>query len=93
MPLLIVYVNSRSSDEPAEVVQSPAGTLEKTIASARARVDLLAGFPEGKGFAGFLVENSGGQILHRYYRQVGRGRDPWGDAGAASVYEHATSED
>lgn len=72
---LIIYVNSRDSDEGVEVIRSPTDSLEKAIATAKSRVGLLAGAAEGAGLMGFLIENEAGDQVHRWYRPTGEGRE------------------
>jgi hypothetical protein len=65
----IVYLGSRDSDTPLEVRVCRTDSVDVAIRTARTTVQNMAfaGVTGGSGPIGFVVENSDGDELHRWY--------------------------
>jgi hypothetical protein len=65
----IVYLGSRDSDTPLEIRVCRTDSMEVAIRTAKSTVENLAfaGMAGGRGPVGFVIENSEGDELHRWY--------------------------
>jgi hypothetical protein len=65
----IVYLGSRDSDSPLEVRVCRTDSIDVAIRTARTTVQNMAfaGMAGGRGPIGFVIENSEGDELHRWY--------------------------
>jgi hypothetical protein len=70
----IVFLASRDGDSPQSIQISTAHSLDLAIKSARFEVENFAhsGAPAGTGPIGFVVENTEGDELHRWYSEARR---------------------
>jgi len=68
--LCVVYLRSRDCDDQMEVKVVGCTSLDNAIALARARVENLAfaGLDIGRVPVGFMIENSEGDELFRWFR-------------------------
>jgi hypothetical protein len=64
-----VYLGSRDSDSPLEVRVCRTDSIDVAIRTARTTVQNMAfaGMAGGRGPIGFVIENSEGDELHRWY--------------------------
>jgi hypothetical protein len=68
----VVFLAGRHSDSPFAIEVSPATSMDAATRSARFTVENFAhsGAPEGTGPIGFLIENTQGDELHRWYTEA-----------------------
>jgi hypothetical protein len=65
----IVYLGSRDSDAPIEVRVCRSDAIDVAIRTARSTVENIAfaGMAGGRAPVGFVIENSEGDELYRWY--------------------------
>jgi hypothetical protein len=68
----IVYLAGRDSDTPLEIKMLGSDSLDFAIRTARSKVENMAfaGAAAGRAPAGFVIEDSEGHELHRWYRSA-----------------------
>ncbi len=66
----VVYLGSQRDDSPLHVKMVSSGSLEAAIRSARSNIEnqAFASLPAGHVPAGFMIENTEGDELFRWYR-------------------------